>query len=115
MKLLPFLPIALVFALSASAAEWKITTFAGNGQKGFSGDGGTATLAAKVVIFHSAAEDRKSTRLNSSHQIISYAVFCLKKKKKKELYSLTIHPAILFRLRKQAPPHRISYEIATKT
>src|SRR5438552_6630780 len=29
-----------------------------------------------------AAPDRKSTRLNSSHQIISYAVFCLKKKKK---------------------------------
>src|SRR5207244_9803959 len=29
-----------------------------------------------------AALDRKSTRLNSSHQIISYAVFCLKKKKK---------------------------------
>src|SRR5574341_1745935 len=27
--------------------------------------------------------DRKSTRLNSSHQLISYAVFCLKKKKKK--------------------------------
>src|SRR2546429_7228524 len=31
-----------------------------------------------------AAEDRKSTRLNSSHGYISYAVFCLKKKKKKE-------------------------------
>src|SRR5258708_26815956 len=29
------------------------------------------------------AGDRKSTRLNSSHQIISYAVFCLKKKKKR--------------------------------
>src|SRR5260364_11006 len=28
--------------------------------------------------------DRKSTRLNSSHQIISYAVFCLKKKKNQE-------------------------------
>src|SRR5258708_27833044 len=28
------------------------------------------------------AADRKSTRLNSSHQIISYAVFCLKKKKR---------------------------------
>src|SRR5947208_7694676 len=27
-------------------------------------------------------QDRKSTRLNSSHQIISYAVFCLKKKRK---------------------------------
>src|SRR5205085_10192599 len=30
-----------------------------------------------------AARDRKSTRLNSSHSQISYAVFCLKKKKKK--------------------------------
>src|SRR5438552_13150920 len=29
----------------------------------------------------STIRDRKSTRLNSSHQIISYAVFCLKKKK----------------------------------
>src|SRR5258708_14525506 len=29
---------------------------------------------------NSAGRDRKSTRLNSSHQIISYAVFCLKKK-----------------------------------
>src|SRR5690606_40803470 len=31
-----------------------------------------------------ASRDRKSTRLNSSHVKISYAVFCLKKKKKKE-------------------------------
>src|SRR5947207_3718211 len=30
-----------------------------------------------------ASVDRKSTRLNSSHTVISYAVFCLKKKKKK--------------------------------
>src|SRR5947208_12547618 len=30
----------------------------------------------------SSSQDRKSTRLNSSHQIISYAVFCLKKKKR---------------------------------
>src|SRR3712207_7210801 len=30
------------------------------------------------------AQDRKSTRLNSSHANISYAVFCLKKKKKKK-------------------------------
>src|SRR5690349_23740538 len=32
---------------------------------------------------HTGDEDRKSTRLNSSHVEISYAVFCLKKKKKK--------------------------------
>src|SRR5437764_2292885 len=31
-----------------------------------------------------SARDRKSTRLNSSHRCISYAVFCLKKKKKKK-------------------------------
>src|SRR5436190_23968618 len=30
---------------------------------------------------HMGDEDRKSTRLNSSHTVISYAVFCLKKKK----------------------------------
>src|SRR5438552_4234623 len=39
---------------------------------------GTLDLAATLAR---APGDRKSTRLNSSHQIISYAVFCLKKKK----------------------------------
>src|SRR2546430_5762578 len=34
--------------------------------------------------------DRKSTRLNSSHSQISYAVFCLKKKKKYETFSSSI-------------------------
>src|SRR2546429_7382692 len=34
-----------------------------------------------------APQDRKSTRLNSSHGYISYAVFCLKKKKKKKVYT----------------------------
>src|SRR2546426_3288522 len=33
-----------------------------------------------------ASQDRKSTRLNSSHLVISYAVFCLKKKKKKNIH-----------------------------
>src|SRR5258708_15175894 len=37
--------------------------------------------AARHRSLARAARDRKSTRLNSSHQIISYAVFCLKKKK----------------------------------
>src|SRR5258708_15968610 len=35
----------------------------------------------KNMVVESIEGDRKSTRLNSSHQIISYAVFCLKKKK----------------------------------
>src|SRR2546426_6131159 len=42
-----------------------------------------------------AGEDRKSTRLNSSHLVISYAVFCLKKKKKdnKTICNLLLHNA----------------------
>src|SRR5690242_20823397 len=37
-----------------------------------------------------AASDRKSTRLNSSHMSISYAVFCLKKKKTKKEIEFTL-------------------------
>src|SRR2546426_7983013 len=39
----------------------------------------------RVFCFPRSARDRKSTRLNSSHLVISYAVFCLKKKKKQKL------------------------------
>src|SRR5438034_5482214 len=38
-----------------------------------------------------ATSDRKSTRLNSSHTVISYAVFCLKKKKKKKEDARRVH------------------------
>src|SRR5688572_31598853 len=38
--------------------------------------------------------DRKSTRLNSSHSQISYAVFCLKKKKKKKNKIITSKPDV---------------------
>src|SRR5207244_6098941 len=48
---------------------------------------GRASCCEPVGVRHlhqstSQKRDRKSTRLNSSHQIISYAVFCLKKKSK---------------------------------
>src|SRR2546422_7339199 len=54
---------------------------------GVSGAGEAAALSVRVVVIHHCGErahgaDRKSTRLNSSHGYISYAVFCLKKKKK---------------------------------
>src|SRR2546426_8693677 len=39
-------------------------------------------LLGRVPIWQHFRRDRKSTRLNSSHLVISYAVFCLKKKKK---------------------------------
>jgi len=40
-----------------------------------------AALKDPAGLFNASLEDRKSTRLNSSHVKISYAVFCLKKKK----------------------------------
>src|SRR3712207_8211546 len=48
--------------------------------------------------FYSAEEDRKSTRLNSSHANISYAVFCLKNKiyPHTNLVSYTAHLLLLF-------------------
>src|ERR1039458_9156657 len=51
-------------------------------------------LQGRTVILSSCPADRKSTRLNSSHLGISYAVFCLKKNKKKgaALCALLDHP-----------------------
>src|SRR5688572_31527890 len=46
--------------------------------------GGRGLARGGQDIPQGAKEDRKSTRLNSSHSQISYAVFCLKKKKKKK-------------------------------
>src|SRR5689334_24655786 len=41
-----------------------------------------------------AQRDRKSTRLNSSHSSISYAVFCLKKKNKKQIQEYILQPIL---------------------
>src|SRR3712207_8795417 len=45
----------------------------------------------KLPLTDAIAADRKSTRLNSSHANISYAVFCLKKKKKHQHLSYRLH------------------------
>src|SRR5438876_7310736 len=50
-----------------------------------------------------AAGDRKSTRLNSSHPSISYAVFCLKKKKTPEEFAT---PSLTLEQTPSAPPTR---------
>src|SRR5437879_7738570 len=41
---------------------------------------------AACILVHRDERDRKSTRLNSSHRCISYAVFCLKKKRTRNTY-----------------------------
>src|SRR3989454_7614931 len=50
--------------------------------------------------FQGDIQDRKSTRLNSSHLVISYAVFCLKKKKKEDAmyFVLIVKPSKLHQL-----------------
>src|SRR2546426_7719077 len=69
-------------------------TFPARGPSGFFGHVpvqtwviGAVTVAVCLAASTFELGDRKSTRLNSSHLVISYAVFCLKKKKKQ--YSLT--------------------------
>src|SRR5436190_9918835 len=49
------------------------------------GDPNHGPVAAQPPRADRADQDRKSTRLNSSHTVISYAVFCLKKKKNRFL------------------------------
>src|SRR2546422_5120429 len=53
-------------------------------------------LEHKALVERAAASDRKSTRLNSSHGYISYAVFCLKKKKKNTAITQTSQPLRLY-------------------
>src|SRR3712207_9045845 len=63
----------------------------GSTTEGVTGTAAVTTMARRRTVqedaesksgWHNAAGDRKSTRLNSSHANISYAVFCLKKKKR---------------------------------
>src|SRR5437588_9263715 len=60
-----------------------------------------ATNLSKPTVSAAVSRDRKSTRLNSSHTVISYAVFCLKKKKKRR----KARTAIYWRRSRQSPRH----------
>src|SRR5438105_9670432 len=73
--------------------------FAAAGKAAAEERGKTAVLEYRSGV-ERAKEDRKSTRLNSSHEWISYAVFCLKKKKRKRFN-------IIKRLSMEARTHRM--------
>src|SRR5438552_5757468 len=71
-------PYTTLFRSIGNAWEWTATEAPGpKGELGHIIKGGAFDSPPQ-----NAVADRKSTRLNSSHQIISYAVFCLKKKKR---------------------------------
>src|SRR5204862_8278508 len=75
-------PAAIARTSTKAGGPWPCgacrRTCASNGRRG------SPTRFARIW-----SRDRKSTRLNSSHVEISYAVFCLKKKKKKQRTSFT--------------------------
>src|SRR3989454_8913888 len=55
-----------------------------------------ATFFITAALLCLARSDRKSTRLNSSHLVISYAVFCLKKKKNTKLISSKFRTILIY-------------------
>src|SRR4051812_49462409 len=91
----PLFPYTTLFR-SSDRRHWRAVGGKEQAQAGFRPDieGLRAVAVLAVVLFHAGVpgiggtatarrpSDRKSTRLNSSHMSISYAVFCLKKKKK---------------------------------
>src|SRR5689334_14432005 len=58
-------------------------------------DGRAATEFSEIAVERRLDRDRKSTRLNSSYSSISYAVFCLKKKKKRVAVLITVDLELL--------------------
>src|SRR5438067_5277982 len=81
-------PYTTLFRSNAEASYWLARTYQALGaeayarlEESFPGSWRTHQLRADGYALRQDLEDRKSTRLNSSHVSISYAVFCLKKKK----------------------------------
>src|SRR5690606_40771572 len=77
---LTYLQVKRAFERKAAGKEWKLDKKWLN-YEDLSDNLKRAAIAGEDAYFisHSGFEDRKSTRLNSSHVKISYAVFCLKK------------------------------------
>src|SRR2546430_9905165 len=80
-------PYTTLFRSQDDDADHEADVAGSSREERLDGGVGVRLLLPPVADEHERAhaEDRKSTRLNSSHSQISYAVFCLKKKKHKSL------------------------------
>src|SRR2546430_5843407 len=81
-----YLPEPIMVLRSSSVSRSYFTTFRIPIQRGrgFTVEDRAGAPSVAIINRTTADQDRKSTRLNSSHSQISYAVFCLKKKKKNQ-------------------------------
>src|SRR5437762_5575664 len=78
-----------LIAIAALAwAAWLASRRTGDMPRKFAA---VAVVVINLLALMAISQDRKSTRLNSSHRCISYAVFCLKKKKTTTTYVLFLH------------------------
>src|SRR5205809_4719716 len=80
-----FRSMSYILLANDIAGKWDWGEGGGRGSASASDD--LRELLAFIPSFRLLVADRKSTRLNSSHGYISYAVFCLKKKKNKQKQS----------------------------
>src|SRR3712207_7306428 len=77
-------PYTTLFRSTGSVGGSIYGTSSNGARAAFLRPGNVSPVPGLFLVGGSAHPDRKSTRLNSSHANISYAVFCLKKKKKTE-------------------------------
>src|SRR2546430_13617616 len=83
---------------SEGATCWRFEfTQVGAGEGALAGRGAASRLKLSAALDALPKGDRKSTRLNSSHSQISYAVFCLKKKKMRDRHTHMSTPALTSR------------------
>src|SRR5258705_1715530 len=83
------LPVLAACATTTGVTSWMICCMVARSTLPRSVISAVSPGASASVVLATSGLDRKSTRLNSSHLGISYAVFCLKKKKNKTLSNLT--------------------------
>src|SRR5687768_18352966 len=87
--LFPYTTLFRSYSCAASRREVHVATTRPPARPAAIGTTACRTTSVPIVRRDApSATDRKSTRLNSSHGYISYAVFCLKKKKRKTTHHL---------------------------
>src|SRR5256885_8894329 len=79
--LFPYTTLFRSAGIPVESPAWGVNQLCGSGLRAVALGYQAILNGDSEIVVAGGQEDRKSTRLNSSHLVISYAVFCLKKKK----------------------------------